>query len=130
MEMDDDQVLTAEVRSISVAGTDGTPLSKARPEPKFYLPLELDIGIKGQPGTDRFGLWVCSVSWLEEQSFPYLGQWLVVVDRFDAQKIDTFIRSEVMGTSGRTKDELFVKLSRFAAWEFDYAFDRQFRRST
>jgi hypothetical protein len=55
---------------------------------------------------------------------------LIIVDRFDAQKLESFISAKVRGTSGATKDELFVKLSRFASWEFDYKFDPLYQRPT
>jgi hypothetical protein len=124
------RILTAEVRSIKAWEREPVPLSELQPEPNFYLPLELQIGIVGQPGADLFHLWVCSISWLEQQTFPHLGQWLIIVERFDAQKLESFISATVRGTSGATKDELFVKLSRFASWEFDYKFDPLYQRPT
>jgi hypothetical protein len=124
------RILTAEVRSIKAWEREPVPLSGLQPEPNFYLSLELEIGIEGQPGADRFHLSVCSISWLEQQTFPYLGQWTIIVDRFDPLNLESFISAKVRAISGASKDELFVKLSRFASWEFDYTFDPHYQRPT
>jgi Immunity protein 8 len=108
--------VNAEVRRI--ATHDGVDLSEISVSGVFHFAIRMDIGIRGHDGIDSFDLWICSTSWLELQSFPFSGQYLVIVDKFDARRIESFLRGEVIGISGRTSSEVLSKLSRFAYWEY------------
>jgi hypothetical protein len=108
--------VNAEIRRISTH--DGLGLSELDANGAFYVGLRIDIGISGHHGSDSFDMWICSTSWLELQGKPFAGQYLVILDTFDAHRLEDFLRGKVSGVSGRTSSEVFLKLSRFAYWEY------------
>jgi hypothetical protein len=108
--------VNAAIRRIS--SHDGVELDDVSVDGEFHIGLRMDIGIPGHDGVDCFDIWICSTSWLELQPKPISGQFLVVVDGFDAPRLENFLRGKVAGISGSTSAEVFLKLSRFAFWEY------------
>jgi Immunity protein 8 len=98
--------------------TDGDVLENQHFSSPFYVNLRLEIGIRGLEGADLFDIWICSLSWLDQQPLPLSGQFLIMVKQFDANSLGDFLRHKVASTSGKTTIEVFEKLSRFAYWEY------------
>jgi hypothetical protein len=109
-------VASGEIKRILTA--DGEALEDQHITGPFNVNVRLEIGIRGLEGSDLFDIWVCSLSWLTEQPLPLSGQFLIVVQQFDAGSICEFLRHKVASTSGSTTIEVFEKLSRFAFWEY------------
>ncbi len=82
------------------------------------MSLVLEIGVVGHPGIDYFTIEVCSLSWLQRQTFPLLAQYLVVMDSFNAQELEEFLTNTIVNYSAETSSELMIMLSRFANWEY------------
>jgi len=109
-------MVNGEIKRILTA--DGEVLENQHFSAPFHVAVRLEIGIRGLEGADLFDMWICSLSWLDQQPMPLSGQFLIVVKQFDANSICDFLRHKVASTSGATTIEVFEKLSRFAYWEY------------
>ena len=109
-------MVNGEIKRILTA--DGEVLENQHFSAPFHVAVRLEIGIRGLEGADLFDIWVCSLSWLDQQPLPLSGQFLIMVKQFDANSICDFLRHKVASTSGATTIEVFEKLSRFAYWEY------------
>jgi hypothetical protein len=98
--------------------TDGNVFESQHFTGPFHVNVRLEIGIRGLEGADLFDIWICSLSWLDQQPLPLSGQFLIVVKEVDANTIFEFLRHKVASTSGTTTVEVFEKLSRFGYWEY------------
>jgi immunity protein 8 of polymorphic toxin system len=108
--------MNAEIKTI--ATSDGAELTDIEVDGNFHLGIRIAVGFPGHDGADLFDLWVCSTSWLEQQSLPYSGQYLVVMNKFDATQLEGFLRGKIMSLSGKTSSEVLMKVARFAYWEY------------
>lgn len=101
------------------------PLENYRPEDpeNFAVTVDLEIGAdSGEPGADLFQLLVCSPDWLKQQcgtSDPVWGRHILVLERFDFNKLTDAIQRLLPRMDGANWLELAGKISQYAAWEFE-----------
>jgi hypothetical protein len=85
--------------------------------------IRLSVGPSGQVGTDNFELFVCTPKWLFEQlekdSAARWGRHLLIVREYDLTVISKRLAQLVQQSSGLDWQTIALKISRFAAWEFE-----------
>ena len=114
----------AELRSLHSPDLDLQHETPADPE-DFTILVQAFIGQAGKPGEDAFSFQVCTPRSLEDTARRQLakGFWfarnLLVLERYDYQVLCRAIIGLCRSTSGRSWDEISVKLSRWGAWEFE-----------
>lgn len=93
------------------------------PDPEsFGVPLVLEVGVLGQRGRERFELLAVTPRWLLErhgEDGAVLGRGLLVVFRWDHDRVRRFLARRVEACSGRTWPEVARQVSRIAEWEGD-----------
>jgi hypothetical protein len=86
----------------------------------FAVPLVLEVGVLGERGREEFALLCATPRWLEERhgrQGAVLGRGLLVVFRWDHDRIRAFLARKVEACSGETWPEVARKVSRIAEWE-------------
>jgi hypothetical protein len=93
------------------------------PDPSdFSVLLELVVGQEDSVGGDIFQLMVCSPGWIQRQyrnEGMVWGRHMLIALEFDWQSIKALIEREIGECEGKDWSEVAMKLSRFAAWEFE-----------
>ena len=87
-----------------------------------WVPVEADMGVRGEPGTDSFTFYVCTPIRLARTlgKMPHqFGRHLLIVERFDWSVLDTAIRQLIGDLSADTWNELASKIGRYGLWEFE-----------
>lgn len=95
----------------------------------FSLYLTAMIGLSDQEGGSLYVLRVCTPEWLKRsmqsnsESSAFWGRHLLIVDSFDAGKIESLIQDKLeelsQGFSGYDANQLAKIVGRFAHWEFE-----------
>lgn len=88
----------------------------------FGLWIEFKAGIEDESGADDFRLFVCTPRWIEEENSEKNVTWgrsLLIVSEYDFKSISAAIRQCVEGCTGANWPEIAMKISRFAAWEYE-----------
>jgi len=88
----------------------------------FALLVQIIVGPEGSEGEESFDLEVITLKELArrvDRAGLVSGRHLLVVDRFDANEIRTWIEKAVSACSGRDWDEVALRLSRIGHWEFE-----------
>lgn len=116
------------LKAVDVAGD---YLSDHKPENlKFFsLNLTATIGPPNQDGGSLYYLHVCTPEWLkysvehDSKIGALWGRHLLIVDSFDADKIESLIQSKLddisNNFSGNNPVELSERVARYAHWEFE-----------
>ena len=106
-------------------GSETFKYTKPKPRENFFKELEVDIGIEGQQGTDRFTISVCNEGGLLElihrihTRFDFVEMSHVLIfKRFDEEMIMGKIRSRVEKIAGKDWDEIANQISTFMNYEF------------
>jgi hypothetical protein len=86
----------------------------------FAVLFQLLVG----PTEDRaveesFDLTVCSPDWLRQAAQPVIGRHLLIVNDYDYDELEGFIRGVLDTYAGRDWPELASKIARFGRWEFE-----------
>lgn len=87
-----------------------------------WVPIEADIGVKGESGADIFTFYVCTPGRLARTlgQVPHqFGRHLLVVERFDWSVVEAAIRELIADLSASSWDELAEKIGRYGLWEFE-----------
>jgi hypothetical protein len=118
-------MITAQLRSLHSADFDvpDTDLAKFDPDDREYFRvyIEAAIGPRGDDGAEVFGFDTCSPRWLlanpPQKGFAF-GRWLLL-PRWNYDIVVRSISDLCDRTSGQDWNEVAVKLSRMAYWEFE-----------
>lgn len=84
--------------------------------------MDLDIGIKGEEGSTIFGLLVASPLWVKEKCENHQIVWrsdLMIIDRFDHEKIRRNIIEIINSCSKKNWELSLASLLRHFSWEYD-----------
>ena len=86
----------------------------------FAVLFQLFVGpTEDRAAEESFDLVVCSPEWLRQADQPVIGRHLIIVNNYDYEELEEFIRS-VLGTyEGRDWPELASKIARLGRWEFE-----------
>jgi len=116
------------LKSIDVAGD---YLSDHKPDNLefFSLWLTVTIGSAGEDGGALYQLHVCTPNWIkhaiqyESDDGSLWGRHMLVVEKFDVEKIEDLIKNKLKEISNNFPDdspvELSKKVGRYAHWEFE-----------
>lgn len=88
----------------------------------FCISLRALIGPAQEGGEESFDFDVCSPAWLsvELERHPVLsGRYLLVVETFDAEKVEAYVRKRVAQATGPDWPTVAGKLARWSRWEFE-----------
>ncbi|GAB2706665.1 Imm8 family immunity protein [Nocardia thraciensis] len=92
--------------------------------PADALFVQLMIGPEDSPGEESFDVMVCtpeSRDTVVDPADPESGEYLLVVDRIDADLIERQVREYLQGLEASTWQELAQKIGKLGKWEFqDY----------
>ncbi|MFL9938468.1 immunity 8 family protein [Paraburkholderia graminis] len=90
---------------------------------KFGTWIRLFVGPPGVPGADTFDVFVCTPDWLsekvEDDSAAQWGRHLLIVKEYDLGAVVRAIEEMIGRISAADWPAVAVKLSRYAAWEFE-----------
>lgn len=116
--------MKAELRklySLEIEG-DMREYQPAQPD-NFGTWVRLFVGPAEQPGAETFDLFVCTPNWLSdelERGLPaQWGRHLLIVKKYDLNLIVEQVEQMVGRVSEAVWQANAVKISRFAAWEFE-----------
>lgn len=91
----------------------------------FAICVQLIVGPEGEPGEESFDITLCTPDQLaREASREGItdGRHHFVVDHYDFDAFDRYIRRRISACEGTSWDEVTTKLARIGRWEFeDYA---------
>jgi len=116
------------LKSIDVGGD---YLSDHKPDSLefFSLWITVTVGLVGQDGGSLYQLHVCTPDWIkyalqyEADDASLWGRHMLIVEKFDADKIEILIEKKVEEISMTFPDdepvELSKKVGRYAHWEFE-----------
>lgn len=88
----------------------------------FVFLLQLLIGPNNAEGMESFQVTVCTPKWLSTnhtQSEIIIGRHYLIVFEYDYHRLMSRINSIVAECTGDNWQEIALKLSRFAMWEFE-----------
>lgn len=102
-------------------------------ETNFWCQADMEIGLVGSEGADRFNLQVCTPIWLhknilcptpqheshEQVVNSIFGRHFLFVDRFDEVEIKASIERIVEQAKGKDWNEVSLYLGRYFQWEFE-----------
>jgi hypothetical protein len=86
--------------------------------------IRVAIGPADRPGADDFQILVCTPAWLSSfvEGEAYRAAWgrhMLIVSEYDIGTIKACIERRVDQCSGDDWQSIALKISRFAAWEFE-----------
>ncbi|CZF87030.1 Imm8 family immunity protein [Grimontia marina] len=95
----------------------------------FSLWLTVTVGVNGEEGSSSYQLHICTPDWIRyavenelEDHFLW-GRHMLIVDKFDAEKIEIAIEKKLKEISSQfsndSQSELLKKVSRYAYWEYE-----------
>lgn len=87
-----------------------------------WIPIEANIGVRGESGADIFTFYVCTPTRLSStlRLMPHqFGRHLLVVERFDWSVVEVAIRALLGSLSADSWDDLATKIGRYGLWEFE-----------
>lgn len=111
-----------QVKDIRCSNLDDPEMPQPIPPEEFCYFFELDIGPPDSEGADTFYVAFCSLKWVEgfvkrNGSFSKRGH--VIVERYDFKEFKTWIDRWLDLTYGKTWEEIYRKLLKFADSEYD-----------
>lgn len=111
--------MTPELKSLMCSDVDLADFSPPNTDPvRIYV--EAEIGVVGEDDGDVFGLYLCNLNWIENQSEDFLNlRAHFVVSNFDIDQINNCISELLVNCNGSTWDEVAQKISRHFVWEFE-----------
>ena len=99
--------------------------TKPKPGENFFKELEVDVGIEGQTGTDRFTISICNEGGLIELVQRIHTQYqsaelnhVLIFKGFDKKIIIEKIKSRIEKVTGKDWDEMANQISTFMDYEF------------
>ena len=84
--------------------------------------IQIIAGPLDGPGEESFDVFVCTLHWLDRRVRtvgPLVGRHYLVVEAFDAPRIQEFLTNEVESSHDETWLELAAKIGRIGKWEFE-----------
>jgi hypothetical protein len=120
-------MINAKVRGIFSVEMDELELHVPLDTQNFSAVVRVMVGPRDGDGEESFDINVCSPEWLKERveldGFA-LGLHRLFIESYDPARIRKLITKFVEKYSGESWQELGLKLSRIAYWEFqDHRFD-------
>lgn len=86
----------------------------------FEIVIRLMIGTKNEDTAESFDITVCSAKRIMAiNEFAIWGKSFLIVDSYDCDKITNVIKHRIESIVGKDWDDLAVKISRLADWEFE-----------
>jgi hypothetical protein len=88
----------------------------------FSVPFRVLLGPHGGEGEESFDFSICSPAWIENRCRKdgfVIGRHLIVVPSYEVTKIVEVIEKIVRSISGESWEEVGLKFSRYAYWEFE-----------
>jgi len=117
--------MKAELKHYKFTDIDSFQFTKPKSGEDFFKELEMDIGLKGDKGSDRFSITICNNGALlnfnqraiEQFGFVELVH-VLVFDELNEDKILTLLRAKINSIDGESWEEITNKLSIFLDYEF------------
>jgi hypothetical protein len=84
--------------------------------------VQLLVGPVGGPGEESFDITLCTIGWLAErvrEERNVDGRHHVIVQAFNYDLIERYLRERVAELEGSTWDEVAERLGRLGHWEFE-----------
>ncbi len=84
--------------------------------------VRMIVGPAGTPGEESFDVGVCTPAWLDRyvrENGPLLGRHYLIVERWDARHIRSYLTGAVESQEAQTWPELAEKIGRIGMWEFE-----------
>ena len=88
----------------------------------FSVFLQLMVGPIDNEGEESFDLVLCTPLWLIENrhtSDIIVGRHYLIVFEYDYQRIFTKLKQLIEDTSGKTWEDIALKIGRIGKWEFE-----------
>lgn len=112
---------TPELKSIMSIDVDD--LATWQPEgDDFSVTLDMEIGVRGEPGADRFHIYVTSPAWLERSlagGGMVDGRHTLLTTSFNYSRILAWIDRILARSAGADWTEVSARLARYFEWEFE-----------
>lgn len=94
------------------------------PENPFdcWIPVEAEIGVRGEAGADTFTFYVCTPNRLARsvQRTPYqFGRHLLIVEKFDWSVVESAIQSLLETLTADSWGDLAIRIGRYGHWEYE-----------
>ena len=114
--------MNAEIKKI--ISPDVIELKNFYPDDKtsFAFLLEFTVGIEGNEEGDDFQIEVCTPKWMLEnfsENDILFGRHKLIVLKYDIEDIIRYLTHYCKTCTGNTWEEIAVKISRIAHWEFE-----------
>lgn len=96
-----------------------SPESQAR---KFCILVQVIAGPDDGPGEESFDVSVCDIDYLADllESEPVIsGLHYLIVDKFDREVIEGFLKRQIESIQGPTWHAIAERISRIGYWEFE-----------
>ena len=84
--------------------------------------IQILAGPSGGPGEESFDVLACTPRWLDRRLRdvgPIVGRHHLIVEEFDAPRIQEFLRVKVESLDAPTWSKLATKIGRIGRWEFE-----------
>ena len=81
--------------------------------------IEVEIGIKGQEGSEIFSCTIATPNKLAEKSEPFWGRGYLITPIFSWELVEQSLQKLLMHCSGKNWEEVSSKISKELHWEFD-----------
>lgn len=114
--------MRAIVKSIDTASHIAFDTYCPEDETCFGLWLTVQVGQDGEAGGHLYQILVCTPDWIKTEylhSGAVWGRHMLIVPRYDRERIKSEISQYVEGCTGRDFWELAQKVARIGAWEFE-----------
>ena len=88
----------------------------------FGILLQVMVGPVDGPGEESFDVMVCTPAWLARrvrEQGPVIGRHYLIVDAYDRDKIEGFLRRRIESLEAEDWGELARKIGRIGMWEFE-----------
>lgn len=86
----------------------------------FFLNIRVQMGLDESPGSDSFGLFVCTPKWLAQNIWePTWGRHMLVVREYDLAAIERCICDYAAKCIGSEWHEIAERIARNLSWEFE-----------
>lgn len=97
-------------------------------EENFGFWVSLLIGPENTEGSEIFQLLICTPDWLKSENVnfePVWGRHMLIVFEYNLTNIKAAVERYIENCSGENWEDIAIKLTRIAAWEFeDYQPDK------
>lgn len=107
----------------SIASVDVDDLTTWQPDgDDFSITLDLEIGVRGEPGADLFHLYVTSPAWLQRSlagGGMADGRHTLITTAYGYAKVLAWIDGVLARCAGADWAEISARLARYFAWEYE-----------